>query len=889
MTDKLRILRDRVSLAATPAERVKARLQLGEELWVSDPASAKPLLEQVVAEADDVGQIKDGGRAASILSEMLRRAGDLDGSARYAAYVLKVADSTGEKQVRASGLNLVGLIHQERGEYQRALECFDEFLELSRETGFEKGEQSAMNQLAGVYALRGETGKALACYEQCLELSTRREDTHGRAIHLCNIGWMLESMGRWTEAAGRFHRSIALCEEHNFRDQLMAARIALGELSLRRSDYENAALMFDSVIKAERETKQAGYLLRDALSHLGWTHFRSGNLAKAEETLNEAARLSEAAGDRCGLATINRRRADLALAQGRLKAAEDFLAQAASHARDLRLRKEEGEVLCVQASLAAARGESGPGLELFGRSEAMLEPLGDTYELALSRLRHGRVLLDLHRIDEALPLLWAAAKTFRRLSVVAEGEETNHLLYRLEVQTDSDKALLEGLAGLAALGLGPERFLERALLMLCDHLKFEQGAVLFNGGPVALKGQPDLAAIPSKDSPLSQTKLTLFLPVRRDDRLLGTVWLLRWLPRATRVRLRVLEGVCSVLAPTLAGLAGLKSIEGGRGTQIPGLNFQGVVGENPTVLNALTLVSRVAPTTLPVLIRGESGSGKELVARALHKSGSRAEHPFVTVNCAAVPESLLEAEFFGVEAGAATGVAARPGKFELAHTGTIFLDEIGDMSPTLQAKIVRVIEEKTFTRVGGTKEMQVDVRVVAATNADLETRRFQGLFRSDLLYRLNTVQVSLPPLRQRREDMLALTQHFVARTAQQYGRSVRRVSDEVMALFAAFSWPGNIRQLQHVVERAVIIADGDTIRVSDLPPEVQETKTAPAAQEPAGIRGARRRGGDEAEREAVLQTFQQANGSVREAAKLAGYSRAQFYRLLRKHRISETH
>ena len=292
------------------------------------------------------------------------------------------------------------------------------------------------------------------------------------------------------------------------------------------------------------------------------------------------------------------------------------------------------------------------------------------------------------------------------------------------------------------------------------------------------------------------------------------------------------------------------------------------MGENPTVLNALTLVSRVAPTTVTVLIRGESGSGKELVARALHKSGSRAEHPFVTVNCAAVPDCLLEAEFFGVEAGAATGVAARPGKFELADRGTIFLDEIGDMSPTLQAKIVRVIEEKTFTRVGGTKEMQVDVRVVAATNADLETRRFRDCSVATSFTGSTQFKVILPPLRQRREDMLALTQHFVARTAQQYGRSVRRVSDEVMALFAAFSWPGNIRQLQHVVERAVIIADGDTIRVSDLPPEVQESKTASAAQEPAGIRRARRRGGDEAEREALLQTLQKANGSVREAAKL---------------------
>jgi transcriptional regulator with PAS, ATPase and Fis domain len=280
------------------------------------------------------------------------------------------------------------------------------------------------------------------------------------------------------------------------------------------------------------------------------------------------------------------------------------------------------------------------------------------------------------------------------------------------------------------------------------------------------------------------------------------------------------------------------------------------VGRNREVLDTLALIPRVAGTAVPVLIRGESGTGKELIARALHESGPRAEKPFVTVNCAAVPENLLEAEFFGVVKGAATGVEARPGKFELANGGTVFLDEIGDMSSGLQAKLLRVIEDKAVTRVGGTKATLVDVRVVAATNMDLDLRERQGLFRRDLMYRLNN-------------------------------RTVRRANDEVLALFAEYPWPGNIRQLQHVVERAVILAAGDTLEVTDLPLELRQTGTLSTARPVAVTRVERSNAVAEAERTMLFESLNRANGNATEAAKLTGYSRAQFYRLLRKHHITD--
>jgi DNA-binding NtrC family response regulator/tetratricopeptide (TPR) repeat protein len=884
--DKLQALRDRIASAATPAERVEAAMELAEEIWLKDPATVRPLLEQVVAEADAAGRTKDKGRAAYMLGELLRRAGDLDGALRYAEMVFKVADATGDLRVRASGLNLVGTIHEQRGESQSALESFEEYLRISREIGFGKGERSALNQLACAHALRGDLDKALDRYQQCLEANTKAGDAHGRATSLYNIGWTLAAMGRWTEAIENLHRAMALCEEHGFSDPLASTRMTLGELLLKRSEYDDAAFAFRAVIDAERENQRSGYVYREALTNLGWTHFRKGDLAQAEEALNEAARLCEAAEDRRVLATVCCLRAEVALARGWLVAAADLLAKAMRHATDLSLAREQGEALRVQALLSAARGESAEALDLFSRSEATLSSLGDTFELALARLQHSQELLEENRSEEARPKLVTAAHTFRRLAVVAEAEKATMLLYRLEMRTDRNAALLQGLLSLTAVGLAPEQVIEQALAMLCDSLQFEQGAVLVDGRPVATLGSPDVSIPPEVPRTSSQTDLALLLPVKQAKRVIGFVRLLRTTPLEARVSPEVLEVVSGTLAPALAKLGELRAIDADSAPQIPGLRFRGVVGRNRDVRELLGLVARVAAAPVPVLIRGESGSGKELIARALHESSPRADNPFVTVNCAAVPESLLEAEFFGVEAGAATGVVARPGKFELAHMGTIFLDEIGDMSPALQAKLLRAIEEKTVIRVGGAQEMQMEARVIAATNMDLDLRERQGLFRRDLLYRLNTVQLVLPPLRHRLDDIPVLTQYFIARAAQEYGRPVHGASNDVLVLFAGFAWPGNIRQLQHVVERAVLLANGDTLQVEDLPLELRQMRQAASLSASVQTRAEQHKAAAETERVMLLDALGRANGDVPEAAKLIGYSRAQFYRLLRKHHIN---
>src|SRR2546430_15642082 len=246
--------------------------------------------------------------------------------------------------------------------------------------------------------------------------------------------------------------------------------------------------------------------------------------------------------------------------------------------------------------------------------------------------------------------------------------------------------------------------------------------------------------------------------------------------------------------------------------------FGGILTKSPQMQEVLRIIERIAPTDSSVLVLGASGTGKELVARAIHERSARAERPFVPIHCGALPREVFESELFGHEKGAFTGaVSAKPGLVELADGGTLLLDEIGEMEPDSQVKLLRALETGTFFRVGGTRPRRVDVRLVAATNRDLAEAMRQGEFRQDLYYRINTIAIQLPPLRERREDIALLATHFVDGNAS-YG--VKRLGAAALAVLEGYGWPGNVRELQHAIERAVILGKGDEIQPEDLPADV---------------------------------------------------------------------
>ncbi len=248
-----------------------------------------------------------------------------------------------------------------------------------------------------------------------------------------------------------------------------------------------------------------------------------------------------------------------------------------------------------------------------------------------------------------------------------------------------------------------------------------------------------------------------------------------------------------------------------------------IIGRSRGIHDMLTMVERAAPSRSTVLITGESGTGKELVARAVHVSSPRKDSPFVSVNCMALNPGVLESELFGHEKGSFTGaVAMRRGRFEQAHTGTLFLDEIAELTPDLQVKLLRVLQEKRFERVGGDNEIEVDIRVVAATNKNLQDLVEAGSFRDDLYYRLNVVEIHLPPLRERREDIPLLVAHFAESFAKENSMTIKTFSSEALNYLTGYEWPGNIRQLQNVVERCTVLVQSETINVDNLPPEIRD-------------------------------------------------------------------
>jgi transcriptional regulator with PAS, ATPase and Fis domain len=309
----------------------------------------------------------------------------------------------------------------------------------------------------------------------------------------------------------------------------------------------------------------------------------------------------------------------------------------------------------------------------------------------------------------------------------------------------------------------------------------------------------------------------------------------------------------------------------------PGAPF-GIVGRTTEIAEIVSLVRKVAASNATaVLLEGESGSGKDLVARAIHSASARKDNPFMEINCAAIPENLLESELVGHEQGAFTGARSRKlGLFELADGGTVFLDEISELRLDLQVKLLRLVETRRFKRVGGVEEIKVDARIIAATNRSLESAVQDGRFREDLYYRLKVIPIRVPALRERRDDIPRLVDHFVSRFNTEFGKRVRGVSPEALELLGGYAWPGNVRELKNVIERAIILGDDDVIRARHLPMEVRDPESAPSGPCPpaAGLRltqdGINL---EELERSLLKQGLELTGGNQVRAARLLGLGR----------------
>lgn len=309
--------------------------------------------------------------------------------------------------------------------------------------------------------------------------------------------------------------------------------------------------------------------------------------------------------------------------------------------------------------------------------------------------------------------------------------------------------------------------------------------------------------------------------------------------------------------------------------------FSDIIGKSPKLQKVFDLIKTVGPTRSTVLIEGESGTGKELVARAIHEASLRKESPFIALACGALPETLLEAELFGYEKGAFTGaVTQKKGKIEIADTGTLFLDEIGDIDLKTQVDLLRFIQEREFRRLGGTEMIKVDVRIIAATNRNLKQMVTEGKFRDDLFYRINVFTITLPPLRERLEDIPLLVTHFIEKFKVETNKNVTRISEDALKVLMDYNWPGNVRELENAIEHAVVVAQTDTIIAENLPSFVIKKQTAmPVTDTSISL--------EQLQKQHIINILKQTNNNISQAAKILGINRVTLYRKMKEYGITK--
>jgi two-component system, NtrC family, response regulator HydG len=399
-------------------------------------------------------------------------------------------------------------------------------------------------------------------------------------------------------------------------------------------------------------------------------------------------------------------------------------------------------------------------------------------------------------------------------------------------------------------------------------------------GEALLINAADAKGIDTTDSLFGdRPSSVLCVPIIMLDRMLGVLYLDAREPDAVfdKDHLQLVSAISAITAVAIENARHFEWLVSENQRLIADFGIEhNLVGESPPVRDVLQFISKVAPTDSTVLLSGESGTGKELAARAIHQNSKRADKPFMAVNCAALAESLLESELFGHEKGSFTGaLAQKKGRLEIADGGTVFLDEIGELSPALQVKLLRVLQEREFERVGGTRTIRIDIRLITATNKDLEEAVSQGTFRQDLYYRLNVVSLEMPPLRERSEDIPLLASYFAAKYGEKCNRRVSGISAEAQARLTTYDWPGNVRELENAIERAVVLGTTDRILPEDLPESILESEppTVPATKYHDAVA--------QTKKQIILNAMQQAKGNFTEAAKILGVHPNYLHRLIR--------
>ncbi|MEW5852601.1 MAG: sigma 54-interacting transcriptional regulator, partial [Myxococcota bacterium] len=772
---------------------------------------------------------------------------------------------------RANAYRRLGELLAASGRPALAVRALHRALDLLAERPEGIAEQGlTLAALAEALYVSGDHAQSQARAEAALELKDLPETVR---IRLGNtLGKLALAREDWTVASARFHDNRHRAESLRLTAEVARAEINLGVMNFRRGQYAEAELHLGRALKLAEETSDLPNQAFCVLN-LGSLKHQQRDLAAALRLHHESLALFAKIGNRAEVVRASLNVANLSLVLGDLAGAEEHLRRAQTMIDQSGLRTQAAYLCALEADLAMARGEPDKALLGYGEARARYLENGQRGRAAEQWLRSAQAALKARQISSA-------------------EEALSHLT---ACRTDLDHPRLRSEAALAQ-----ARVLISGGLAAADALQRVQNLVDEARELVSNPADPEaLAMVAWVEAELWGARGD----TRRSDKLLGAARdqlhkVAAELPPAlrdgyVRSRVAVLGPATSTArteprggAPTVAVVENTPAepasdVVGGR-SELWNDRYRAMVGSSPSLLRVFARLDRLQGSTNTVLIRGESGTGKELVANAIHALSPKAGGPFIKVNCAALVETLLLSELFGHEKGAFTGAHARKvGRFELARGGTIFLDEIGDISPKTQVSLLRVLQERVFERVGGSTPLKVDCRVICATNRNLEAMVKAGTFREDLYYRLKGVVVELPSLRERRADVPALVQHVVRNASTELGRQPPEVTAPAMEALARYDWPGNIRELENTVRSLVLFADGDAIGTEHLK-EFREFTAKPRASAPqntlpapAAVAEAVSQGGvplgalkKQIEFEAIARALEETEGNITRAADL---------------------
>ena len=854
-------------------------------------ASAEAEVLQVLASCEDrLGRAEEARKSLLSATEILRRRRD-------------AAAAPDARELKA----LLGLavLESRAGALDRAAELLEDVRRAAAERGSLDLQQSALSRHASVAIDQGRLDAAMRLAEQAADLALHLGDPNLVLVGRARLADARIRCGQAGEAAALLQRTLDAPLDRVEPENADYARMLLADSWMESGgarDEAVATLLSGCLERCRKRGKARPWMM--ALTIEMERRSRPACPDPFETVAAEYERLAGAPG--AGPEPEIRVRAGLAVAARRLATGDP-----------------EGAAAAASAAAGVAREAGHPAFEARARA-ALAEALRRAGREAAARkeLEEGRALLEraARRIEDPAIregfLSRAAYEPLAREREASSSGEQRRLealygmVHALNSETDPE-ALLESILDMALRAVGAERGMillkeeeqgapEGFSIRLARNLEAEtvRDAESYSRSIVAAAGAGrsmlalDAGADPRfrdlKSVSLYGIRSLICVPLRSRGTIVGTVYLdsRRDGTLFTPADLRFLEAFADHAALALENARARARLERQnlrlQAAAESRTEFANLVGRSPGMQAVFDLVERVAATDLPVLIRGETGTGKELVARAIHFHGARRRRTFLSENCAAIPETLLESELFGHVRGAFTGAErSRPGLFEQADGGTLFLDEVGDMSPAMQVRLLRVLESGEIRRVGGERTIRVNVRVLAATHRDLAAETRAGRFREDLLYRLQVLTIEIPPLRKRPGDVELLSAHFLSRIATERGRAPQPIDDEALGLLERHAWPGNVRELQSALQRLSIVAGGGPITAGTLAADPDLRKTLVSSARPLDPVFSLRIG----ERERILAALEAARGSRTRAARLLGVSRATLYRKIDKHHL----